>query len=225
MKSLEKDLGHTFKDAKLLKQALTHPSMLAPGQGVDFERLEFLGDRVLGLVVAEWLFKEFPHEKEGDMAKRFTGLVRKETLVDVAKVLRLDQVMVMKHEKSSSQTKRLDTLLADGCEALIGALYLEGGLEAARSFIYLYWKDYLKSAHEPPRDAKSILQEWVQGQGKSHPRYVVLKSSGPAHAPHFIVEAHIEGFDPVQGAGSSKKLAEKEAAQCMLDSIIPHFHS
>ena len=222
MKELERELGYTFKNAALLKNALSHPSALAPGQGIEFERLEFLGDRVLGLVVANWLFKEFPHESEGDMAKRFTSLVRKETLVEVAKTIDLDRAMVMKRENSSSQKKRLETLLADGCEALIGALYLEGGLEAAQSFIYSYWKDYLKAANEPPGDSKSILQEWVQGQGKTHPQYVVLESSGPAHAPHFIVEVRVENLTPVQGAGSSKRLAEKEAAQRMLDLIFSH---
>src|ERR1700722_19224287 len=127
MKSLEKELGYTFKNAFLLEKALTHPSALTPGQGVDFERFEFLGDRVLGLVIAAWLFEEFPHEKEGDMAKRLAGLVRKETLVDIAKAIHLDQFLVIKRERSSSEHKRLETMLADGCEALIGALYLEGG--------------------------------------------------------------------------------------------------
>ena len=220
MERLEKEVGYTFKNATLFKQALTHPSALAPGHGVDFERLEFLGDRVLGLVVAAWLFEAFPLEKEGDMAKRFTSLVRKETLVEVAKTIGLDRAMVMKREKSSSQNKRLETLVADGCEALIGALYLEGGLEPAQAFIHSYWKDYLEGTEEPPGDPKSLLQEWVQGQGKAHPQYVVLESSGPAHSPCFIVEARVEGLEPVQGQGSSKRLAEKEAAQKMLDVIF-----
>jgi ribonuclease-3 len=222
MKSLEKDLDYVFQDAALLKRALTHPSAITPGQGIDFERLEFLGDRVLGLVVASWLFHEFPLEKEGDMAKRFTALVRKETLVEVAKTIALDQTMIMKKEKSSSQKTRLETLLADGCEALIGALYLDGGLEVARTFIYQYWEGYLKSAEEPPRDAKSILQEWIQGKGKSHPTYVVLDASGPSHAPHFIVTVHVEGLEPVQGMGDSKRHAEKDAAQNMLNLIFIH---
>jgi len=220
MQRLEKDLEYTFKIAELLTKALTHPSALAPGQGIEFERLEFLGDRVLGLVVASWLFTEFPMEKEGDMAKRLTALVRKETLVDVAKTIGLDQAMVMKREKSSSQDKRLETLLADGCEALIGALYLDGGFEAAQSFIHTYWQDVLKGTLEPPRDPKSILQEWIQGHGKTPPQYVVLESSGPAHAPRFIVEVRVEGLDPVQGEGSSKRHAEKEAAQHMLDVVF-----
>lgn len=222
MKSLEKDLGFPFKKLALLKQALTHPSALAPGKGIAFERLEFLGDRVLGLVVAKWLFEEFPSEKEGDLAKRLAALVRKETLVDVALSIGLDKVMIMKHENSPSQKTRLETILADGCEALIGALYLEGGLDAAESFIHRYWKDYLKKSEEPPRDSKSILQEWMQGLGKPHPQYVVIHSSGPAHAPHFVVEVHVEGFDPVQGEGSSKRLAEKVAAQRLLDIVLPH---
>lgn len=222
MKGFGGTLGYTFKNVKLFQQALAHPSALAPGQGIDFERLEFLGDRVLGLVVAAWLFEEFPDEKEGDMAKRFTGLVRKETLVDVAKVLGLNQIMLMKREKSFSQNKRLDTILADGCEALIGALYLDGGLKVVRSFIYQHWKGYLRNTPEPPCDSKSILQEWVQGQGKAHPQYLVLESSGPAHAPHFVVEVHIEDLEPVRGEGSSKRLAEKEAAQRMLNILMSH---
>lgn len=221
MKSLEKDIGYIFKNKSLLEKALTHPSMLPPGQGVDFERFEFLGDRVLGLVIASWLFKEFPQEKEGDLAKRFAALVQKETLVKVARTIKLDSVMVMKQEKSSSQNKCLETLLADGCEALICALYLEGGFEAAKSFIQRYWQDYLKETNTPPCDPKSILQEWAQAQGKTHPLYVVLQASGPAHAPCFTVEVRIEGFDPVQGKGSSKRQAEKEAAQHMFKIIHP----
>lgn len=222
MKSLEKDLGYTFKNTALLQKALTHPSALAPGEGVEFERLEFLGDRVLGLVVASWLFKEFSHEPEGAMAKRFAHLVRKETLVEVAKNLGLTKAMVMKHEKSSSQNKRLETLLADGCEALIGALYLDGGLEIAQAFIHQYWQGYLKRSPEPPRDPKSILQEWAQGHGKPHPYYNVVESSGPAHSPHFVVEVCVEGLPSVRGEGSSKRLAEKEAAERMMEAISSH---
>jgi ribonuclease-3 len=222
MKGLEKDLGYKFKDASLLSKALTHPSAVIHGQGVDFERLEFLGDRVLGIVVASWLFEEFPKEQEGDLAKRFAALVRKETLVEVATTLNLKIHMVMKNERSTSEVKRLNTLLSDGCEALIAALYLDGGLEAASQFIHRYWSDYLKDALEPPRDAKSILQEWVQSKGKSHPIYRVVELTGPAHSPHFVVVVEVEGMDPVRGKGSSKRDAEKIAAQNMLDKIFAH---
>jgi ribonuclease-3 len=222
MKILNKDLKYTFKDSSLFSKALTHPSALSPGEGIDFERLEFLGDRVLGLVVANWLFEEFPAEREGDLAKRFTALVRKETLFGVARTLGLDRAMVMKREKSSSQNKRLETLLADGCEALIGALYLDGGLEVARDFIHTYWASHIRKTHLPPRDPKSILQEWVQGQGKTHPSYVVIEFSGPAHAPRFIVQVQVEGMEPVEGEGSSKRLAEKDAAERMLEAISFH---
>lgn len=216
---LEESLGYTFRNTTLLHQALTHPSALAPGQGRDFERLEFLGDRVLGLIVAQWLWEEFPYENEGDLAKRFTGLVRKETLVEVAQTLDLSQAMRMKRERSSSQTKRLETLLADGLEAVIGALYLDGGPEVVTPFIRRYWQDYLNSTQHPPHDPKSVLQEWVQRSGNTHPLYVLLSSQGPAHAPRFIVEVQIDGIDSVQGEGSSKQLAEKDAAQNMLGKI------
>ena len=222
MKKLEETVGYIFKNPVLLQQALTHPSALPSGQGVDFERLEFLGDRVLGLIVAAWLFEEFPHEKEGDLAKRLAGLVCKETLVDVAKCIDLDQYMKMKRERSSSENKRLDTLLADGCEALIGALYLDGGLEIPHRFIHQFWNDLLIETEEPPRDSKSILQEWIQGKGKLHPEYEVLSSSGPAHAPRFVVQVCVEGVEPTTGEGSSKRLAEKAAAQNMLNMIFAH---
>lgn len=222
MSKLEQALGYTFKNPRLLKQALTHPSALPSSQGIEFERLEFLGDRVLGLVISEWLFEAFPREKEGDMAKRLAGLVRKETLVDIAKELNLDNFMVMKRERSSSGNKRLETLLADGCEAIIGALYLDGGLDAPRAFIHQYWESLFNTTPKPPRDSKSILQEWIQGKGKPHPQYVILNSSGPAHAPRFVVEVHVEGMEPMMGEGSSKRLAEKAAAQNMLDRIFAH---
>lgn len=222
MKKLEKAIGYSFQNSRLLQQALTHPSALPSGQGVDFERLEFLGDRVLGLVVAKWLYEEFPHEKEGDLAKRLAGLVRKETLVDIAKAIDLNQFMKMKREKGVSETKRLETLLADACEALIGALYLDGGLEPAHTFIHQHWNDLFQKTSEPPRDSKSILQEWIQGKGKSHPQYVVISSSGPAHSPHFVVEVQVEGLQSITGEGSSKRQAEKVAAQNMLDMIFSH---
>jgi ribonuclease-3 len=142
--------------------------------------------------------------------------------VEVAKLIDLNNVLVMKRENSFTQEKRLETLLADGCEALIGALYLDGGFETAKSFIHEHWQTYLENTSEPPRDSKSVLQEWAQGQGKIHPLYVILNSSGPAHAPHFIVEVRVEGLDAVQGEGSSKRHAEKNAAQNMLNMIFSH---
>ncbi len=219
MQDFEKDIGYTFQNTSLLEQALTHPSALPPGQGRNFERLEFLGDRVLGLIIAQWLFKEFPQEPEGDLAKRFADLVRKETLVSIAEALSLHQVMRLSREKSSSHNRRLETLLADGCEALIGALYLDGGIEAAQSFIHHYWKHYITRSQKPPLDPKSMLQEWAQAQRKTHPVYVLVSSSGPSHSPCFKVEVRVQGCDPIQGEGPSKQLAEKNAAQRMLEIL------
>ncbi|MDK3160002.1 ribonuclease III [Kamptonema cortianum] len=219
MKNFEANLNYQFKNPSLLKKALTHPSALPPGQGVDFERLEFLGDRVLGLVMARWLFEKFSKESEGSLATRFANLVRKETLLKVASAIQLEDVMVMKDETSSSQKKRLETLLADGCEALIGALYLDDGLEIAQVFIHHFWEPFLEENLPPPQDPKSALQEWVQSQGKKHPQYELISSSGPAHAPDFIIEVSVEGLAPARGKGSSKRLAEKDAAQEMLKMI------
>ncbi|MBX9787028.1 MAG: ribonuclease III [Alphaproteobacteria bacterium] len=221
MKNFEANLNYQFKNPSLLKKALTHPSALPPGQGIDFERLEFLGDRVLGLVMARWLFEKFPKESEGNLAARFANLVRKETLLKVASTIKLESVMVMKHETSSSQKKRLETLLADGCEALIGALYLDDDLEVAQVFIHHFWEPFLEENLPPPQDPKSALQEWVQSQGKKHPQYELISSSGPAHAPDFIVEVSVEGLTSARGKGSSKRLAEKDAAQEML-KVIAH---
>jgi ribonuclease-3 len=220
MGAFEKDIGYSFQNPLLFQHALTHPSALHSGHKNEFERLEFLGDRVLGLVIASWLFEEFPSEKEGDMAKRFTSLVRKETLVSIAESIGLDRVMVIKREKSPAHQKRLETMLADGCEALIGALFLDGGFECAQSFVRRYWQSYLKSSPKPPSDPKSQLQEWVQSQGKDHPTYVVRETTGPAHAPRYIVEVCVQGCEPVQGEGTSKQLAEKDAAKRMLEIVF-----
>jgi len=219
MKAFRDRLGYTFKDAALLESALTHPSALSPGLGRPFERLEFLGDRVLGLLIAEWLYTHFPDEPEGDLSKRLARLVCKETLVQIASTLRLKTALKIRHEKSASQKKRLETLLADGCEALIGALYLDGGIEETRLFIHHHWKPYIETSASPRYDSKSSLQEWIQAAGKGHPQYTLLESSGPAHSPLFTVEVCIEGYPPQQGTGSSKQLAEKAAAQNLLEIL------
>ncbi len=222
MQIFEATIGYTFTDPALLRKALFHPSALPPGEGLDFERFEFLGDRVLGLVVASWLLEKYPKADEGELAKRFIGLVRKEALLAIAGDISLEKAMKIKHEQSTSQQKRLETLLADGCEALIGAIYLDGGFASAQSFIYSHWESLLHNCPEPPQSPKSRLQEWAQGQGKKHPIYTVVESSGPAHSPLFIVEVSVEGLETAQGEGSSKRLAEAEAAQNLLNLIFSH---
>lgn len=219
MKALGERLGYTFKDTVLLENALTHPSALSPGLGRPFERLEFLGDRVLGLLIAEWLFTLFPDQPEGDLAKRFAHLVCKETLVKIASTLQLEKDLRIRHEKSASQKKRLETLLADGCEALIGALYLDGGIENARRFIHQHWPPYVSTPISRCDDAKSSLQEWAQSVGKKHPQYTLLETSGPPHSPVFTVKVSVEGYPSQQGQGTSKQLAEKTAAQNLLETL------
>lgn len=214
-------IDYKFKDEKLLKQALTHPSIKGRGTGVGFERLEFLGDRVLGLVVSDMLFHHFAGEEEGELARRLSGLVCREMLIEVAHDLQLERHMVRLESKGMTEGKRLETVLADGCEALIGAIYLDGGLEAARSFIESHWRDRLQAVKEPPKDPKNALQEWVQGQGLPHPTYHVLTSEGPSHAPQFVIEVRIQDMPQMtaQGVGTSKKEAEREAAENLILKI------
>jgi ribonuclease-3 len=217
---LERRLGHRFADAGLLDRALTHPSAVsdrgAAGQLDSYQRLEFLGDRVLGLVMADLLMTAFPHADEGELHRRHAGLVRKETCAEVGAELGLGGALRLGDGEENSGGREKVTILGDVCEAVIGAVYVDGGLNPARALIERYWQSRVAGPGRPPRDAKSTLQEWAQAQGLRVPVYRVTNESGPAHAPRFVVTAEVEGRSAAIGTGASKREAEQEAATAML---------
>lgn len=217
-------IEYKFLNPSLLQDALTHPSLAGLKQGkksktTSYERLEFLGDRVLGLVIAEWLYKLFPDSSEGDLAKRLASLVNRDSLREIALAIGLDKHIKIARAEENLLTKKNQAVLSDAMEALIGAIYLDGGIEAARKFIHKHWKNAEKT-EAAPADPKTALQEWVQGHGLPLPVYKVKEKTGPAHAPKFVVEASVSGFKPTIGEGPSKRLAEKEAAQKLLQLIL-----
>ena len=217
--SLAALLDHQFDDLSLLERALTHASAADGNYDSHYERLEFLGDRVLGLVIAELLFRRFPEEAEGQLARRHTALVRKEALALVAEKIGLDSFLVIAKGEEESGERENPAMLADICEAVIAALYLDGGYEVARAWISRHWSPLVDADLQPPRDAKTELQEWVQARGLPLPRYEVTNREGPAHEPHFTVSVTIEGQSPTQGEGRSKRAAEQMAAKGMLSAL------
>ena len=214
-------LGHTFKKPALLTQALTHSSITKNRSGrlESNERLEFLGDRALGLVVAEWLFNQFSDEEEGDLARRFAALVRREALAQVADELNLASYLIVDPADENTVIGKNSSVLADACEALIGALYLDGGITVVQPFIMKYWTGLLEADINPPQDAKTALQEWAQGQGIPLPVYREINREGPSHEPIFTMEVCVGDFAPVQAQGSSKRIAEQRVAEILLETI------
>jgi ribonuclease III len=212
---LEVRLGHTFSDPSLLTRALSHASI-----GDDSnERLEFLGDRVLGLIVAERLHSEYPEETEGGLAVRLNALVRRETCARIAVDVGLAPYLIMASSESASGGRKKGAILAGACEAVIAALYLDGGLEPARAFVLRYWDEAFQSLAPELRDAKTALQEWAQSgalKQKVQPLYVPTSREGPDHAPLFTIEVRIAGQEPETGHGPTKRDAEQDAATRML---------
>lgn len=214
---LQTRIGHRFNRPSLLAEALTHASARSRKDGaIDNQRLEFLGDRVLGLVIASLLLEHFPDDREGDLARRFNRLVRMETCAAVAKDLQLGADLILDAGEAAAGGRRKDSILADACEALLGAVFLDGGFEAVQKVARRLWLPFLNTAAASPVDAKTALQEWVQAQQKALPSYRVLKSEGPDHAPSFQAEVRIQGLPPATGEGASKRAAEQDAAANML---------
>lgn len=211
-------LGHRFTDPSRLERALTHPSA-ATGVRPDNQRLEFLGDRVLGLVVAEMLMERFPDLPEGELAPRFNALVRRETLAEIAAELDLGRFVRLGRSEQISGGRRKAAILADAMEAVIAALYLDGGLGTAAAFIRQHWDRPMRAVRINPLDAKTRVQEWLQGRGQRPPDYILIEQSGPDHAPVFTVEARLEAGTSARGTARSKKLAEQEAAACLLTRL------
>jgi ribonuclease-3 len=220
--ALQHVLGHSFRDEGLLATALTHPSVDLRRRGRDsfgYERLEFLGDRVLGMLVAEMLLEHFPNEAEGDLAKRHAVLVGREILAEVALEVDLGPHLRLSAGESEGTGRRNPTILADALEAVIAALYYDGGLNCARDFIQRYWTPYLDREITPPQDPKTALQEYVQGRGQPLPVYRTVGQSGPAHEPVFEIEVRVAEHPPVVASASTKRGAEKAAAEAMLKRI------
>lgn len=215
---LEERLGHRFREPALLRQALTHASAAAPG--ASNERLEFLGDRVLGLIVAALLFERFPGETEGALARRFTALVRREALAHVAETIELGAHLVLSAGEEEAGGRANPGTLADACEAMIAALFLDGGLAAAEAFVRRRWLPLLDEAVPPPKDAKTALQEWAQDRGLPLPVYRETGRSGPAHAPTFSIEVQVAGRPPASASGPSKRAAEQSAAAELLRRLM-----
>lgn len=213
---LQDRLGYSFKNNDLLMTALTHASV---GSDTDYERLEFLGDRVLGLIVAEALYALYPNEPEGDLSKRHTALVRGETMTQSARSIDLGAYIRVSESEKSSGGLNNPNILSDIMEAVIGAVYLDGGLEAARAVLTPLLADALSAMKGPPRDPKTTLQEWTQGQGLGLPEYEITARSGPDHAPDFTVTVTVAGKKPATASGPSKRAAEKSAAQAMIDQL------
>ena len=219
--SLVAALGHRFADPRLLEQAVTHASL--PGGGArsgDYERLEFLGDRVLGLVVAELLYRRFPGEAEGSLAKRFAALVSGECLARVAASIGLGRHLRLSRGEEETGGRANTGLLADCCEAVIGALYLDGGLPAAAAFIARYWEGPIEADLAPPQDPRTALQEWAQARGLPLPAYETVQEEGPPHDPTFIVRVAVEGFPPADGSARSKRAAATAAAAALLQGLL-----
>lgn len=203
-------LGHRFTDRGLLIRALSHSSVA----GLEsYERLEFLGDRVLGLVVAQLLLERFPAENEGEIGRRFAALVQAGTLAQVGAELRVEQFARVAPGVMN------ENILSDMVEALIAALYLDGGMDTAEKFIRRVWDPLVETRSRPPRDAKTALQEWSQAQGYVLPVYMDIGRSGPDHAPEFIVEVKIEEHEPSQASGPNKRAAEQDAAAALLTRL------
>lgn len=218
MQDLTELLKYKFADPDLAGIALTHRSAAGRGEPT-YERLEFLGDRVLALVIADLLFEHFPQEEEGALAKRLVALVRKETLAEIAMKLNLGPLIVLSKGEEDAGGRENPAILADVCESLIGAIYRDGGLEAARAFIMRHWHELMTSERKPPKDAKTCLQEWAQGRGFALPEYRTIGRSGPDHAPRFTIEVRVEDFPPEQAEGATKRVAEQAAAEMLLKSL------
>lgn len=221
-------IGHEFARPELLSEALTHPSAVLPERARGrrakpaqrgYDRLEFLGDRVLGLVVADLLWRRFADEAEGLLTRRLTHLVRRETLARVAESIGLGRHLMLSRAEAAAGAAANPAILADACEAVIAAVYLDGGFEAAAALIRRLWEPLIAAGDEPPRDPKTALQEWAQARGLGLPQYQLVATSGPDHAPLFTVAASIAGGDAAIATASAKRAAEAGAAAALLSRL------
>ena len=221
MAVLETRIGHVFRDKALIARGLTHVSALHHDLGrVDsYQRLEFLGDRVLGLAVSDMLYLAYPDAEEGELSRRLADLVRKESCAEVAMEWGTSDHVRLGDGEAQSGGAGKSAILADICESIIGAVFLDGGYAAARDVVERAWGERMTTPRRPLRDAKTALQEWAQGRGLATPVYREVSRSGPAHAPHFQMRVTIDGHDDALAEGASKRVAEQAAAEAFLDRL------
>ncbi|MFN5997444.1 MAG: ribonuclease III [Paracoccaceae bacterium] len=216
--ALQGRLGHTFRKPDLLVRAVTHAS-IGTATRPDNQRLEFLGDRVLGLVMAEALLVADPDAREGQLAPRFNALVRKETCADVAREVGLGDVLKLGRSEMLTGGRRKEALLGDAMEAVIAAVYQDAGFEAARALILRLWGGRIAAVEPDARDAKTSLQEWAQARAMPPPVYVEAGRSGPDHAPVFTVQVTLANGASAEAAAGSKRVAEQAAARMLLERM------
>jgi ribonuclease-3 len=216
--AIEHRIGYRFQDRRLLDQALSHISAFAGvrNRANSYQRLEFLGDHVLGLVISEMLFRTFAKADEGEMSRRLADLVRKEACADVARAIELGSAIRLGASEVNAGGRNRTAILADVCEALIGAVFLDGGYPAASALIERLWSDRMHAPKRPLRDAKTQLQEWAQARGLPTPAYREVERKGPHHDPEFRVWVELPELAPAEGLGRSKRAAEQAAAAAML---------
>jgi ribonuclease III len=215
-------LGHVFRRPELLSEALTHRSA-AQGKGrarASNERLEFIGDRVLGLIMAEWLAERFPREQEGELGRRLAYLVSQPVLAGVAETIGLAAALSVSPGEAKAGVAKRATVLADALEAALGALYMDGGLGVARDFVRHAWNEAMIIQTDPPKDAKTTLQEWAQKRGLDLPAYAIASQSGPPHAPEFTVTGTV-GSSDASGIAGNRRAAEQRAAEALLQRLAP----
>jgi ribonuclease-3 len=218
--ALEERIGYKFADKDLLERALTHISALSGGnRNASYQRLEFLGDHVLGLVISDMLYRAFPKANEGELSRRLADLVRKEACADVARAMDLGPALKLGNSESHAGGRLRTTILGDACEALIGAVFLDGGYVAAEALVGRFWKERMLKPLRPLRDPKTMLQEWAQARGLPTPAYRELARTGPHHDPEFRVAVALPDRPPAEGLGSSKRAAEQNAAAAMLERV------
>lgn len=218
--ALEERIGYKFADKDLIERAITHISALSGGNRANsYQRLEFLGDHVLGLVISDMLYKAFPRANEGELSRRLSDLVRKETCAEVARAMDIGPALKLGNSESHAGGRLRATILADVCEALIGAVFLDGGFASAEALIAKFWRERMLKPLRPLRDPKTILQEWAQARGLPTPGYRELARTGPHHDPEFRVAVVLPDRPPAEGLGSSKRAAEQNAAASMLTRV------
>lgn len=212
---LYKNIGYKFQNEKLLEEAITHPSA---NEDFNYERLEFLGDSVLTFFVTEILMSKFKNESEGDLAKRRAAVINGKSLFEIAENIKIKTHLILSNSEERSGGRDNQKILENAMEAIVGALYLDAGIEETRSFIEKHWLPFIEKDITPPVDEKTYLQEWAQANGHSIPEYRISDKKGPDHNPHFTVVVKVGGFPECSGTGPSKKEAEKHAAA----NIIKH---